>query len=156
MKKVIAAAVLLGFAVSGATGQVLKGSKPNTSTSAQKVRVDPALKSRASSLNQQYRQHQQDYQRFQQVLARAKSGKSANPARIAEFEKQLNSAGSQLREAQRLQQQTSHLDSMSEMSQEQQLKLPMTRDRYSKAMQTLSNIMKKMSDTQSSITQNMK
>ena len=155
MKKLVVAVMVVVLAAS-ASGQVLKGSKPNAAASTQKVRVDPALKSRASSLSQQYRQHQQDYQRFQQVLARAKSSKGANQARIAEFERQLNSAGSQLSEAQALQQQASQLDSTSDMSQEQQLKMQMAMDRYSKMMTTLSNILKKMSDTQSSITQNMK
>jgi hypothetical protein len=45
---------------------------------------------------------------------------------------------------------------MSEMSETQSLELQMTMDRMSKLLETMSNIMKKMSDTGSSIIQNMK
>lgn len=48
------------------------------------------------------------------------------------------------------------LDSMSEMGEMQSLRLQMTMDRMSKMMSTLSNLLKKISDTQSSIVQNMK
>ncbi|HLW80897.1 MAG TPA: hypothetical protein VKS20_02530 [Candidatus Acidoferrales bacterium] len=50
----------------------------------------------------------------------------------------------------------SQLDSMSEMSDTQSLLLQMSMDRRSKFMETLSNIMKKTSDTQSSILSNLK
>jgi len=48
------------------------------------------------------------------------------------------------------------LDSQSEMGEMESLRLQMAMDRYSKFMSTLSNIMKKMSDTSQSIIQNMK
>lgn len=48
------------------------------------------------------------------------------------------------------------LDSMSEMSEMTSLRLQMASDRRSKLMQTLSNIMKKISDTNNAITQNIK
>lgn len=48
------------------------------------------------------------------------------------------------------------LDSMSEMGEEQQLKMQMYMDRRSKIMETLSNLMKKISDTQDEIIKNMK
>jgi hypothetical protein len=48
------------------------------------------------------------------------------------------------------------LDSMSEMSEMTSLRLQMAMDRRSKLMQTLSNIMKKISDTNNAITQNIK
>jgi hypothetical protein len=47
-------------------------------------------------------------------------------------------------------------DSLSDMSQEQQLKLQMALDRRTKALQTLSNILKKTSDTSQGIIQNLK
>jgi methylthioribose-1-phosphate isomerase len=50
----------------------------------------------------------------------------------------------------------SDLDSMSEMSEEQSLRLQMAMDRVSKTMETLSNMLKKMSDTAEGITQNIK
>jgi hypothetical protein len=50
----------------------------------------------------------------------------------------------------------SQLDSMSEMSDTQSLLLQMSMDRRSKFMETLSNVMKKTSDTQSSILSNLK
>ena len=47
-------------------------------------------------------------------------------------------------------------DNMSEMGEMESLRLQMAMDRLSKMMSTLSNLMKKMSDTQSTITQNLK
>jgi hypothetical protein len=49
-----------------------------------------------------------------------------------------------------------NLDSMSEMSETESLRLQMMMDRRSKFMAALSNIMKKMSDTSGSMVQNMK
>lgn len=48
------------------------------------------------------------------------------------------------------------VDSMSEMSETESLRLQMAMDRLSKMMSTLSNLLKKISDTQQNITQNMK
>lgn len=48
------------------------------------------------------------------------------------------------------------IDSMSEMGEMESLRLQMAMDRLSKMMSTLSNILKKISDTADQITQNMK
>ncbi len=48
------------------------------------------------------------------------------------------------------------LDSMSEMGEMESLRLQMAMDRLSKMMSTLSNILKKSSDTAQGITQNLK
>ena len=48
------------------------------------------------------------------------------------------------------------LDSMSEMGEMESLRLQMVMDRMSKMTSTLSNILKKISDTASAITQNIK
>lgn len=48
------------------------------------------------------------------------------------------------------------LDSMSEMGEMESLRLQMAMDRMSKMMSTLSNLLKKMADTSSQITQNLK
>ena len=48
------------------------------------------------------------------------------------------------------------LDSMSEMGEVESLRLQMAMDRLSKMMTTLSNVLKKISETQSTIVQNMK
>jgi hypothetical protein len=48
------------------------------------------------------------------------------------------------------------LDSMSEMGELESLRLQMAMDRMSKMMSTLSNILKKISDTANAITQNLK
>ena len=48
------------------------------------------------------------------------------------------------------------LDSMSEMGEMESLRLQMAMDRLSKMMSTLSNLLKKISDTASAITQNIK
>ena len=48
------------------------------------------------------------------------------------------------------------LDNMSEMGEMESLRLQMAMDRLSKMMSTLSNLLKKISDTASSITQNIK
>jgi hypothetical protein len=50
----------------------------------------------------------------------------------------------------------SDLDQMSEMGEMESLRLQMAMDRLSKMMATLSNLMKKISDTAQGITQNMK
>lgn len=50
----------------------------------------------------------------------------------------------------------SDLNSMSEMGEMESLRLQMAMDRLSKLMSTLSNLLKKASDTQQSITQNLK
>ena len=50
----------------------------------------------------------------------------------------------------------SDLDSMSEMGEMESLRLQMAMDRLSKMMSTLSNLLKKASDTQQAITQNLK
>ena len=48
------------------------------------------------------------------------------------------------------------VDEMSEMGEMESLRLQMTMDRLSKMMSTLSNLLKKISDTAQGITQNMK
>ena len=48
------------------------------------------------------------------------------------------------------------LDSMSEMGEMESLRLQMAMDRMSKMMSTLSNLLKKISDTSSQIVQNLK
>ncbi len=48
------------------------------------------------------------------------------------------------------------LDSMSELSQMVSMRLQMAMDRRSKFVETLSNVLKTISDTQDSIIQNMK
>jgi len=48
------------------------------------------------------------------------------------------------------------LDSLSEMGEMESLRLQMAMDRMSKMMTTLSNLLKKISDTASGITQNIK
>jgi len=50
----------------------------------------------------------------------------------------------------------SDLDSMSEMGEMESLRLQMAMDRLNKMMSTLSNILKKISDTGQQITQNIK
>ena len=50
----------------------------------------------------------------------------------------------------------SDLDSMSEMGEMESLRLQMAMDRLNKMMSTLSNILKKISDTSQQITQNIK
>jgi hypothetical protein len=50
----------------------------------------------------------------------------------------------------------SQLDSMSEIGETESLRLQMAMDRLSKMMTTLSNVLKKISDTAQSITQNIK
>jgi chromosome segregation ATPase len=57
------------------------------------------------------------------------------------------------REMQRLKQE---LDSLSELGETESLRLQMAMDRISKMMSTLSNVLKKISDTAQSITQNLK
>jgi hypothetical protein len=53
-------------------------------------------------------------------------------------------------------QMNSQIDSMSEMGETESLRLQMAMDRMSKMMSTLSNILKKISDTSDAIVQNIK
>jgi chromosome segregation ATPase len=55
-----------------------------------------------------------------------------------------------------MQQLKEDLDSLSELGETESLRLQMAMDRLSKMMSTLSNILKKISDTAQSITQNLK
>jgi SMC interacting uncharacterized protein involved in chromosome segregation len=48
------------------------------------------------------------------------------------------------------------LDSLSELGETESLRLQMAMDRLSKLMSTLSNLLKKISDTSSQIVQNLK
>ncbi len=48
------------------------------------------------------------------------------------------------------------LDSMNELSEMVSMRLQMAMDRRSKYLETLSNVLKKIADTQEAITQNMK
>jgi chromosome segregation ATPase len=155
MKKLLALGTLLALAVTASSGQVVKGPKA-AKNGTQKIKVTPALRSRVASLNQQYRQQQQEYQRMEHSLARLKSNKRAVPTRVAEFERELNSAGSQMRELQTYQQQANQLSSLSEMGETESLRLQMAMDRMSKMMSTLSNLLKKTSETDQGIAQNTK
>lgn len=58
--------------------------------------------------------------------------------------------------AKQLQAETAELLEQGELSEMEQLRLQMAMDRLAKMMSTLSNILKKMSDTASQITQNLK
>jgi hypothetical protein len=51
---------------------------------------------------------------------------------------------------------TDHVDSLSELGEEQQLRMQMAMDRLSKMMSTLSNILAKHSETAEAIVGNMK
>ncbi len=73
---------------------------------------------------------------------RDKAGAPGGPTE-AEFDAMLSDAKAQI-------------DSISEMGEMESLRLQMAMDRLSKMMSTLSNILKKISDTSSSITQNLK
>jgi len=55
-----------------------------------------------------------------------------------------------------IEQMKSDIDTMSEMGEMESLRLQMAMDRMSKMMSTLSNLLKKISDTSQTITQNMK
>jgi methyl-accepting chemotaxis protein len=77
-----------------------------------------------------------------QTKVRVNTSLPANPTH-----QQLNDALSQLQGS---------ADSLSDVSSETQLRLQMATDRYSKFMEALSDIMKSISDTQTSIVSNMK
>ncbi|MEO8706497.1 MAG: hypothetical protein ABI867_41110 [Kofleriaceae bacterium] len=63
---------------------------------------------------------------------------------------------SKLAEGLKTQKTQKDLDSLSEMGEMESLRLQMAMDRMSKMMSTLSNLLKKISDTAQSITQNLK
>ena len=76
------------------------------------------------------------------LLARAEAERNGQPAN-AELEAALEETKSQA-------------DSLSEMSEADSLALQAAMDRLSKLMSTMSNLLKKMSETQASITGNIK
>lgn len=84
----------------------------------------------------------------QALVAQAEEVSAAyQPAAGGPSKAELDAAKDQLK---------SDLDSMSEMGEMESLRLQMAMDRLSKMMSTLSNLLKKASDTASGITQNLK
>lgn len=94
----------------------------------------------------------------------AKSGKSVSVklvtvAKYQKFQPATKEVTANLSAAQiqsSIDQVKTDLDSMSEMGEMESLRLQMAMDRMSKMMSTLSNILKKISETSQSITQNLK
>lgn len=84
-------------------------------------------------------EHQKSYDEFVKVARETASGADALAAKLTEGLKAK-----------------SDLDSLSEMGEMESLRLQMAMDRQSKMMSTLSNLLKKISDTAQSITQNLK
>lgn len=90
---------------------------------------------------------------FLVMMDAAKSAQEDLKATMAEV-KSMNAAKTRQRAA--LDRQKDQRDSLSDLSQEQQLKMQMVMERHNKAVEALSNLMKKMSETQSSIIGNLK
>ena len=87
-------------------------------------------------------------QEGQELLARAElKTRTYEPAPGGPSKAEIEASKDQLR---------SQLDSMSEMSEMDSLRLQMVMDRLSKMMSALSNMLKKASDTDDAITNNMK
>ena len=77
--------------------------------------------------------------------------------RVKELDADSASAQGELTDLHReMQQLKQELDSLSELGETESLRLQMLMDRMSKMMSTLSNLLKKISDTAQSITQNLK
>ncbi len=77
-------------------------------------------------------------------------------ADIAQYATKLLEGGDKKANFEAIETMKNDLDSMSEMGEMESLRLQMAMDRLSKMMTTLSNILKKISDTADGITQNIK
>jgi hypothetical protein len=80
---------------------------------------------------------------LQQIMAQTKAINNSKAAQRSQMQAQQQAAADKK-------------DSLSDMSQMEQMKLQMAMDRRAKMIETLSNLMKKMSDTDNSIIKNMK
>jgi len=94
-------------------------------------------------------------QRKQQIIADARALLGKAEAAKARYLSKAGGPSKAELDAQ-VEQMKSDLDSMSEMGEMESLRLQMAMDRMSKMMSTLSNLLKKISDTQGSITNNIK
>src|SRR5262245_45230157 len=99
-----------------------------------------------TALLEQMRARNAAKQRLRTLLGRVRNerGRTQGPREYLEL---LDEAEGALR---------NQLDSVSEMGEMETLRLQMAMDRMSKFMSTLSNILKKVSDTQQSLTANLK
>ena len=93
----------------------------------------------------------------QQRLARAEATLAAVEANVRKAERgEVVPAAALQADAASLERVKDELDSLSEMGEMESLRLQMAMDRMSRAMATISNIMKKMTETAQGITQNLK
>ncbi|HUO98615.1 MAG TPA: hypothetical protein VMU01_08090, partial [Rhizomicrobium sp.] len=93
-------------------------------------------------------------QDLKQIMAEIKANTTAKSQMRAHLQAVHALSAQQLNaEAQALK---SQYDSMSDLSEMQSMRLQMAMDRYSKVMETRSNILKKIDQTDDSITKNLK
>jgi chromosome segregation ATPase len=105
----------------------------------------------------------QESQRIK-IVKKPVSGEDKIKAKLAAMESQMQSVQATIQKAQAdldnlksIQNDLKgQLDSMNEMSEETSMRLQMAMDRRSKFVEALSNIMKKINDTQNTIVQNLK
>jgi hypothetical protein len=92
--------------------------------------------------------------------ARYRPLKASDPTELIQARSELSATMASYEqlegEAQALHNKLAQVGSLSEMGETESLRLQMTMDRLSKMMETLSNLMKKISDTGDSVIQNMK
>lgn len=121
-------------------------SKLTSPESSMAIAKTPAMKSATSQPRPQLQPQLQPQPQLQSQLQHqpmTRQRTNLQPVPKAEFDRKLNLN-------------KNNLDSLSEMGEMESLRLQMAMDRMSKMMSALSNIMKKTSDTQSGIIQNMK
>lgn len=115
----------------------------------------PAVRAyKQMQLNNDFRRIQREQAALKARAANIPSRARNEPASLAKMRQEAQASLAQVdREAAAIK---NKLDSLSEMGEMESLRLQMAMDRLSKLMATLSNLMKKISDTSNSIVQNMR
>lgn len=135
MKLILAIIAVLFLSLGGIAQQRVVTAKP-TIQQLQKIKIVPAAGTDESALVSQMNELEIQMNAIQTRQQQLQSDLEALAKTQGELKKKM--------------------DSMSEMSETTALRLQMMMDRRSKFMSMLSNILKKMSDTQNSIVQNLK
>ncbi len=139
--------ILLTLVVDPANAQVQQQTMPQQQFNRTVVQAARAR------LTSRFHQLSNQYGALKPETAKYAYAKSTHPA-LRRTQSEIISTKREIDDLER--QIKNRLDSMSEMGEMESLRLQMAMDRLSKLMSTLSNLLKKASDTSAGITQNIK
>jgi len=147
LRWLVAAAICAALTAPGAAQA--PGNQPSPS-----IRPSPSSK---AALADRLRALQTRYDAIKAASPRLAPARPTDPIATIRDRRQLATTARDADQLMReLDSEKAKLDSMGDLSQEQQLKMQMAMDRMSKAMSTLSNLLKKLDQTNDSIIQNLK